>query len=71
MKTPPGTASLIRYNVRQQGRQTPVELGDDSAWEKRGYASYDSSTSYMPLRVPLALFADAQDHSTLRTPEVF
>ncbi|KAG5971874.1 hypothetical protein E4U58_007148 [Claviceps cyperi] len=71
MKTPPGKASLIRHNVRQQGRQTPVELGDDSAWEKRGYASYDSSTSYMPLRVPLALFADAQDHSTLRTPEVF
>lgn len=71
MKVPPGNGSLIRYNVRQKGRQTPVGLRDDSSWEKRGYAAYDSSTSYMPIRVSQALFADAQGHTSLRSSEVF
>lgn len=53
MNVPPGNGSLIRYNVRQKGRQTPVGLGDD-----------------MPIRVPL-LFANVQDHTSLRTSKGF
>ncbi|KAL7943087.1 glycosyltransferase family 2 protein [Trichoderma barbatum] len=51
LTTPPGATSLIRYNVRQKGRQTQTRTEQDSAWEKRGYAAYDSSTSYNPIRV--------------------
>jgi hypothetical protein len=63
LKVPPGRGSLIRYNVRQKGRQTPIGNRDDKPWEKRDYAAYDSSTSYMPLRVPMSFFSDAQEPS--------
>ena len=51
LKTPPGTASLIHYNVRQKGR--PSELRDGTNVTKaNGCVAYDSSTSYTPIRVP-------------------
>jgi hypothetical protein len=59
LKTPPGNGSLIRYNVRQKGRQAQGRDEDqdqDGAWEKQqqqGYAAYDSSTSYVPVRVTI------------------
>ncbi|ATY62663.1 Glycosyl family 2 [Cordyceps militaris] len=52
LKTPPGTVSLIRYNVRHKGRPVQCQEERDVSWEKRGYAAYDSSTSYIPIRVP-------------------
>lgn len=57
LKTPPGSGSLIRYNVRQKGRQAFGRSSDEGAWEKQEYATYDSSTSYMPVRlaVPVVL----------------
>ncbi|OAQ67012.1 glycosyltransferase family 2 [Pochonia chlamydosporia 170] len=61
LKVPPGHGSLIRYNVRQKGRQTPLGIREEKSWEKLGYAAYDSSTSYIPIRVPMALFSDAQE----------
>ena len=70
MKVPPGNGSLVRYNVRQKGRQTPAGTRDACAWAKRGCASYDSSTSYMPIRVPLALFTDAQEHARIHGSEL-
>lgn len=49
LKTPPGKSSLIRYNVRQKGRQGHGE--EEKAEEKQGlekqtYATHDSGTSY-------------------------
>lgn len=61
LKTPPGPGSLIRYNVRQKGRQTQIGNGDEASWEKRGYAAYDSSTSFKPNLGPMKFFSDAQD----------
>lgn len=52
LKTPPGTVSLIRYNVRHKGRPVQCQEERDVSWEKRGYAAYDSSTSHIPIRVP-------------------
>lgn len=54
LKTPPGKGSLIRYNARQKGRQPQAQ---QVAWEKSDYAAYDSSTSYVPIRVhtPMAM----------------
>lgn len=46
LTTPRGAKSLIRFNVRQKGGQTQTRTEQDSAWEKRGYAAYDSGTSY-------------------------
>ncbi|KFH43831.1 Hyaluronan synthase-like protein [Hapsidospora chrysogenum ATCC 11550] len=53
LKTPPGNSSLIRYNVRQNGRLAQVREAHSclSTHEKRAYATYDSGTSYDPLRV--------------------
>ena len=59
LKTPPGKGSLIRYNARQKGRQPQ---GQQGAWEKSDYAAYDSSTSYVPIRVhtPMATTPDSK-----------
>ncbi|OAQ98402.1 hypothetical protein LLEC1_04841 [Akanthomyces lecanii] len=54
LKTPPGNDSLIRYNVRHKGRSVQTQDEQDATWEKHGYAAYDSSTSYIPIRVPSA-----------------
>jgi hypothetical protein len=51
LKTPPGKASLVRYNVRQKGRQTQYRE-QDSTREKGAYAAYDSSTSYLQVGIP-------------------
>jgi hypothetical protein len=51
LKTPPGTASLIRYNVRHKGRQSELRDGTDAS-QANGCVAYDSSTSYTPIRVP-------------------
>jgi hypothetical protein len=51
LKTPPGKASLIRYNIRQKGRQVHSRE-HDTCREKEAYAAYDSSTSYIPSGVP-------------------
>lgn len=51
LKTPPGKASLIRYNVRQKGRQMQYR-DQESTREKDAYAAYDSSTSYLQVGIP-------------------
>ena len=43
LKTPPGNSQLVRYNVRQKGRQAQREQDEAFCDEK---AAYDSSTSY-------------------------
>lgn len=48
LKTPPGSTSLIRFHIRQKGRQMQHGIR-----EKDAYAAYDSSTSYVPVRVPM------------------
>ncbi|CAM1504490.1 Fc.00g020810.m01.CDS01 [Cosmosporella sp. VM-42] len=55
LRTPPGKGSLIRYNARQKGRPAQGQAEQNGAWEKSGYAAYDSSTSYMPIRIPTPL----------------
>ncbi len=60
LKTPPGKASLIRYNnVRQKGRLAYTQISNGAAWEKSDYAAYDSSTSYVPAQHSLAILMDA------------
>lgn len=54
LTTPPGNASLIRFNVRHKGRCVQTQDEQDATLEKRGYVAYDSSTSYIPIRVPSA-----------------
>lgn len=49
LKTPPGNGSLIRYNIRQKGRGMQSR---DVRSEKDAYTAYDSSTSYVPIRIP-------------------
>lgn len=61
LKTPPGKGSLIRYNARQKGRPAQGRGAQDDSWEKSGYAAYDSSTSYMPIRVPTPLTITPDD----------
>ncbi|KAM5358180.1 hypothetical protein ACJZ2D_015522 [Fusarium nematophilum] len=46
LKTPPGKGSLIRYNARQKVRPAQGRGAQGGAWEKSGYAAYDSSTSH-------------------------
>ncbi|KAF7555055.1 hypothetical protein G7046_g6650 [Stylonectria norvegica] len=55
LKTPSGKGSLIRYNARQKGRGAQGRGAQQGAWEKSGYAAYDSSTCYVPIRIPAAL----------------
>ena len=63
LKTPPGRESLIRYHVRQKGRYNQTKEVVDICWEKQNYAAYDSSTSYVPIRVPSTPLPD-----TVRQP---
>ncbi|KAF4125062.1 Glycosyl transferase family 2 [Geosmithia morbida] len=59
LKTPPGNSSLIRYNIRQKGRQVLRGAGGtmeghyQQEEKKDYYAAYDSSTSYNPIRLPV------------------
>ncbi|KAL7902097.1 glycosyltransferase family 2 protein [Trichoderma sp. TUCIM 5745] len=46
LRTPRGAKSLIRFNVRQKGGLTSTRTEQDAAWEKHGYATYESGTSY-------------------------
>jgi hypothetical protein len=46
LTTPRGAKSLIRFNVRQKGGLTSTRTEQDSAWEKRDCAVYESGTSY-------------------------
>jgi hypothetical protein len=68
LKTPPGNSSLIRYNnIRQKGRQqmraySRNRRDDEGSREKQGYVAYDSSTSYVPIRVDLGAMPSAQCH---------
>ncbi|RSM07733.1 hypothetical protein CEP52_005047 [Fusarium oligoseptatum] len=68
LKTPPGKGSLIRYNARQKGRPAQGRGAQCGAWEKSGYAAYDSSTSYMPIRVHTPLTITPED-TKLQTNE--
>ncbi|KAF5009469.1 hypothetical protein FDECE_4314 [Fusarium decemcellulare] len=68
LKTPPGKGSLIRYNARQKGRPAQGRGVQGGAWEKSGYAAYDSSTSYMPIRVHAPLTITPED-TKLQTNE--
>lgn len=51
LKTPPGTTSLVRYNIRQKGRQTLREVKGGEQEKEKHYAAYDSGTSYIPHRI--------------------
>ncbi|PQK10525.1 hypothetical protein BB8028_0002g08460 [Beauveria bassiana] len=51
LTTPPGTASLVRFNVRHKGRSIQHQDEQDATWEKRGCAAYDSGTSYIPIHI--------------------
>jgi hypothetical protein len=68
LKTPPGKGSLIRYNARQKVRPALGRRAPEADWEECGYATYDSSTSYTPIRVPTPLKLRPDD-TKLRTDE--
>lgn len=61
LKTPPGKGSLIRYNARQKVRPARGREAQNGAWEKSGYVAYDSSTSYVPIRIPTPLVLSTHD----------
>lgn len=48
MKTPLSGGCLIRYNDRARGQH-------EKGCEKQDYATYDSSTSYVPIRLSTPL----------------
>ncbi|KAH7320011.1 nucleotide-diphospho-sugar transferase [Stachybotrys elegans] len=61
LKTPPGKNNLIQYTAI--GQRT---LGGHMAtMEKKGYAAYDSSTSYAPLRSLVSMMTTSDDSSSL------
>ncbi|POR34484.1 Hyaluronan synthase [Tolypocladium paradoxum] len=64
LKTPPGNGSLIRFNVRQKGRQAFGRNTPAGACEKQEYATYDSSTSYMPVHVGVPMLLDLSEKAT-------
>lgn len=61
LKTPPGKGSLIRYNARQKVRPARGREAQNGAWEKSAYVAYDSSTSYVPIRIPTPLVVNTHD----------
>ncbi|KEY64714.1 hypothetical protein S7711_09330 [Stachybotrys chartarum IBT 7711] len=52
---PPGDNSLIQYNIQQRGRHATGRTDPLETREKEDYAAYDSSTSYVPVRLPGSL----------------
>ncbi|KJZ77367.1 hypothetical protein HIM_03091 [Hirsutella minnesotensis 3608] len=50
IETPKGKDQLPQFEIRQKGRSISNLVCSQGSWEKRGYAAYDSGTSYVPCR---------------------
>ncbi|KAK5992690.1 Type 2 glycosyltransferase [Cladobotryum mycophilum] len=63
LKTPPGNETLVQYNneIRHKGRQTQKQDEMTGSWEKRGIVTYDSGTSYVPIKANASIVSEKQE----------